>query len=321
MRILGHRLHRHPAHLFQRRALDHRARPAEEGRVPGVVAVLQQAVEQLAFVGHLAEGAEVALERVGREEVVRRLHHRQPRVVQEPAHRHLQERARRHVVAVENGDVLAIGLLQRRVDVAGLGVVVVGAGDVVHPDFLAERAEFLAAAVIEQVDLQLAGRPVHHRRRQHGGAHHRQRFVVGGDEHVHRRPQRLVLGQRQRTPVQWPGDLEVAEHQHHERVDLGHHQAEAQGQVDHAAHAHGLGQPPPHVAAGHDQRQPHQQQRHDAVAGAPQAQADGEHRQREQQLPGHVQRHGDDEADEQHAHQHQRGQAKASQGLRALGPD
>ena len=48
----------------------------------------------------------------------------------QPAHGHLQEGAGRHVVAVENGDEFAIGHAHRVVEVAGLGVLVVGTDDV-----------------------------------------------------------------------------------------------------------------------------------------------------------------------------------------------
>ena len=69
----------------QRAAPQYRAGAAEERGVPHVVAVLNQPVEQLAFVGVLAEHIEVALERVGRQEMVRGLHQRQFRITQKPA--------------------------------------------------------------------------------------------------------------------------------------------------------------------------------------------------------------------------------------------
>ena len=87
-----------------------------------------EAVEQQALVRHAAAAGEVPLERVGRVEMVRRLHHGEPRVAQQPAHGELQEGARRHVVAVEDGDVFAGGLGERVVDVAGLGALVIAGG-------------------------------------------------------------------------------------------------------------------------------------------------------------------------------------------------
>lgn len=46
---------------------------------------------QLAFVGAVAEGAQVTLERIGRQKVVRGLYQRQFRVTQKPANGQLQE--------------------------------------------------------------------------------------------------------------------------------------------------------------------------------------------------------------------------------------
>lgn len=88
--------------------------------------------------------------------MVRGLQHRQLFVFEEPAHGQLQEGARRHVVAVENRHELAGGLLQRIVDVAGLGVFVGRHGDVFHSHFVSERPEFGAVAVIEDIDVHLS---------------------------------------------------------------------------------------------------------------------------------------------------------------------
>ncbi|KAG0737515.1 hypothetical protein G6F24_017924 [Rhizopus arrhizus] len=83
---------------------------------------------------------------------MRGLHQRQLRVTQEPATGDLQERAHRQMVAVEDRHQLAIDQGERMVEIAGLGMAVVGAGDVVHPGALGEGTELLALAVIEDVD-------------------------------------------------------------------------------------------------------------------------------------------------------------------------
>jgi hypothetical protein len=70
VRVLGDGLYRDATDLEQRRALDYRAGAAEEGGVPEVIAVLDQAVEKAAFIRHAPEGVEIAFERIGREEVV-----------------------------------------------------------------------------------------------------------------------------------------------------------------------------------------------------------------------------------------------------------
>src|SRR3546814_9038308 len=83
--LLRHRLAGKAIGLLQRGSADDRARPAEEGRVPQVVALLHRAVEQVAFARQFLHIAQVALHRVGRIEMVRRLHQRQPRVLLAPA--------------------------------------------------------------------------------------------------------------------------------------------------------------------------------------------------------------------------------------------
>ena len=50
MCIFGHRLNGDPTNLFQRPTLDDGARATEECRIPQVIAVLNQPIEQLAFV-------------------------------------------------------------------------------------------------------------------------------------------------------------------------------------------------------------------------------------------------------------------------------
>ena len=148
MGIFGYRFDGYPANLIQRAATDNGAGAAEEGGVPHVVPVLHQAVEQRPFVRRFAKTTKVALKGIGREEVVRGLHHRQLFLFQEPAHGHLQKRARWHMVAVKDRDELPFGVFQRIVDVTGLGVLVAGTGDIVHPDIfgkLAKRFQTLAA--------------------------------------------------------------------------------------------------------------------------------------------------------------------------------
>ncbi|KAG1596715.1 hypothetical protein G6F46_014368 [Rhizopus delemar] len=120
MRIFGDGLGGEAADRSDRLAPQHRAGATEERRVPQVVAVLHQPVEQLAFVGIAAEHLQVALERVGGEEVMRGLHQRQLRVTQEPATGDLQERAHRQMVAVEDRHQLAIDQGERMVEIAGL---------------------------------------------------------------------------------------------------------------------------------------------------------------------------------------------------------
>ena len=93
--------------LEQRLAPQDGRRAAEEGSVPLVQPALDDAVEHLVLRGHLLEGAQIALHRIGIEEEVRRLHQEQPWILIEIANGFLEEIARRRVVSIEHGNQLA----------------------------------------------------------------------------------------------------------------------------------------------------------------------------------------------------------------------
>ena len=65
------------------------------------------------------------------------------------------------MIGVEDGDVVARGAIQGEVDVARLGVVVYRTGDVSAADFRRKLAELFTITIIENVNLQLVGRPIH----------------------------------------------------------------------------------------------------------------------------------------------------------------
>ncbi|MNT87841.1 hypothetical protein D3C72_2283130 [compost metagenome] len=73
MGIFGDGFHGDTANFIQRTATQNGAGAAEEGRVPHVVAVLHQAIEQRSFVRRLTKTPQVALKRIRREEVMRGL--------------------------------------------------------------------------------------------------------------------------------------------------------------------------------------------------------------------------------------------------------
>ena len=56
------------------------------------------------------------------------------------------------MVTVKNGHQITVDLGQRMIKVAGLGVAVVRAGDVVDTHFLGKHLEAGAVAVIQQMD-------------------------------------------------------------------------------------------------------------------------------------------------------------------------
>ena len=303
--VLGDGVGGDAADLLQRVAANDGAGAAEEGGVPGVVAVLDEAVEELALVRHLVENLQVPLHRVGGIEEVGRLQQAEVVVVQEPADRVEQKVARRDVVAVEDGDQITTGLRQRVVDVAGLGALAALALDVFGARFIGEFGERLAAAVVQQIDVELVPRPVEIERRQHGRRHHVQRFVVGGDEDIDGRPLLVVLGQFANVAAQRPDGLEIAEVEHGPGVDLRQQQAGGEEIVKKGEFEIGIepaqrfGQTPEDVAAGGDAGD--EDQDDDPVAGQlvlwPQQQRQAERGEDEQRLLFHRQR---DRADQQH---------------------
>ncbi len=234
---------------LQRLAADDRRRAAEEGAVPLVEPLLDDAVEHFVLRRHGLEGLEIALQRIGIGEEMRGLAEEQLRVLAEIADRLLQELAHRHMVGVEHDDELAFGLLEAVVHVAGLGVLVLGARHVFRAQLLGERGQLgatllrflglldvvlvallVGAAVVEQPDGELVLGIIE----VDGGDHrHRQQFgvlVVGGDIDVDRRQglRRQGLG---RLALQRVGDDEEADRQHHRRVDLGHVEQHAGNEV------------------------------------------------------------------------------------------
>ncbi|MNM74715.1 hypothetical protein D3C81_864800 [compost metagenome] len=222
MGVFGNGFHRNAADFIQRTAPQDSAGAAEEGRVPHVVAVLYQAIKQRAFVRCLAETPEVAFKRIRREEVMRGLQHRQFFVFEEPAHGQLQERARRHVVTVENRHKLTGRLFQCVIDVTGLGVFMGWPGNILHPHLFGEGLEFRPVAVVENVNGDLLFWPVDAQRGVDSGLHYPQIFVIGWHQQIDGRPGRAVGRHRYRLTVKRPDGLEIAQHQHHPGIGFRH---------------------------------------------------------------------------------------------------
>ncbi|MNM59018.1 hypothetical protein D3C81_702620 [compost metagenome] len=159
------------------------------------------------------------------------------------------------MVGVEYGDELAIGDFECLVEVAGLGMLIVVAGDVVDPDLLTENLEFFPASVVEHVHPQFALGPVDGL----GGKHYQfddaQRFVIGGNEDIYRRPFSGRLLQKLRCAVQRPGGLYVTEDEDEQGIQFGQHQPVAKYGILPVVEAQGVGQAPVHVAQRSDQRE------------------------------------------------------------------
>jgi len=311
VRVLGHRLHGEAADLLQRGAADHRAGAAEEGRVPEVVAGLHQAIEHVALGRHVLAGGEVPLKRIGRIEMVRRLDRRHPLLAHQPAHGHLQEGARRHVVAVEHADELAVRLAHRVVQVAGLGVRVVRPDDVAGAARHGEVAERFPAPVVQDVHLHPVGWPVHRQGRQNRGAHQRKILIVTGDVNIDARPFGGILGQRHRLAVQRPGDLHVAEHHDHHSVGLGEGQPGPQDALQKGVEFERVGDAPHDVAQRHRARQHDQEHGHATAREAVHQEENQDGDRPEQGLFSRGQRHGRNRPDRGHADQRGRGVQQA----------
>ena len=164
--------------------------------------------------------------------MVRRLHHAELLIGEKPADCQLQEAARGDVIAVENGDQIGACVFEGGVDVAGLGVLVVGTGDVSDAVVGGELAELVAAAVVEDVDVETVGRIVHVERGHDGGFDDVERLIVGGDEDVDGRPFGGVLRQRNRFPAERLEALEVAQGEDQRGVGLRAQQKSDEDKID-----------------------------------------------------------------------------------------
>ena len=249
MRVFCNRLGCDTADFRQGTSAQHgagAAEAAEESRIPEVIAVLHDTVKQLAFVGNGVELLEIALEWIGRVEVVRRLQQAQFPVAQKPAHRHLQKAARGHVVAIEDGHVRRVRLAERAVDVARFCALVVVARHVTDVGRLGKGAEVLPLAVIEKENVQFFRRPVDVARRQCGVAHHAKRLIVGWNQQVDlRRPCRIFRQGRGHT-MQRPDSLQITEHQDYKRIDLGADQHQDEAGVERSPAVAGVGKEQAH---------------------------------------------------------------------------
>ena len=169
------------ANLVECAAPHHGATAAEEGGVPVVLAALDDAEEERLLGPHRAtRAAPAVLKRIEVVEVLRRLHEAHLRV-REIAQRLGQKVAPRCVIGIEDRDQLAAAVGQRMVQVARLGVLVVGARQVFAAKLPGQRAHLRAAPVVEQPGFV---RVVHRPRGEQRLAHQLDRFVVGRHEYV-----------------------------------------------------------------------------------------------------------------------------------------
>ena len=122
--------------------------------------------------------------------------------------------------------------MEGAVDVAGLGVSVVVAGDVADAGFFGEGAEGLALAVVEDVDVELVGGPVDVHGGERGIANDAEGLVVGGDEEIDVGPVFLEPGEGHGRTLERPNGLHEAEEEDGEGVGLSAEQDDDAGGVD-----------------------------------------------------------------------------------------
>ena len=295
VRILGHRLAGEAIGVLQRLAPQDRARSAEEGRVPQVVARLDGAVEQVALARQVLHHHQVPLHRIGRVEMVRGLQHAELGIALEPANGELEEGARRDVIRVEHADQLRVGLLHRLVEVARLGVKIVVARDVAAADRLGEIGELLPAPVVQDVHREAILRVIHSHRREHRLADDIQALIVGRDVDVDGRPVVIGAERLDHRALERPAGLEEAEQQDDIGVELGQVEAKAEQQAEEALELQRLRCPPIHVAGGGEEGE--RKDHHRRLARLPPAddQRRDDHDQTERPLLPQVERHRDHE--------------------------
>ena len=298
VRVFGDRFDGDATDFHQGAAPQDGAGPAEEAGVPEVVAVLDQAVKERTLVRHTPEGAQVALEGVCGEEVMRCLDQCTARIGKHGAHRQLQERAHRQVIAVEDGNEVRAGPGQGLVEISRLGMPVVGPVEVPDAHFGGEFPQAVAVSVVKQMDVQPIRWPVKVLGRQHRGPDHRERFVVGRDVDVDVGPVGRVGRQRFGCPLEWPGALDESQHHDQPRVALCAKQDEAQHGFPARHQVERLGHAPPAVTARSNQRQRHEQQGRDGAQGIADGDRGGGNDNVEHQLrlPIHGGRHRQPEA-------------------------
>ena len=115
-------------------------------------------------------------------ERLRELHEREPLII-EVRHRPLEQVRTRDEIRIQHHHQLAIGPLQRRVQVPRLGVLIGRACQVPHAELLTHRPDLLAATVVEHPGLVLEPQLARGKRSLTQQPH---TLVMRRDEHINR---------------------------------------------------------------------------------------------------------------------------------------
>ncbi len=108
------------------------------------------------------------------------------------------------VAVKDRHEVAAAVLFQRMVDVARFGVFIRGTHHIVNANAGGERAKLGPVAIIQQIDVKPIFRPVDTQRGVKRRPDHTERFVIGRNQQIHRRPQRTIGRHRNRLTVERP---------------------------------------------------------------------------------------------------------------------
>jgi hypothetical protein len=193
--VFGDRSRREPAaDGFECGAAGYAVRSAAKGGIPAVPAGHDGFEKEALIIGQCFAQREILLQRIMVVETVRHLDDANGGIV-EKAHGSTKERPLRHEIGVEYGHERRVRHLQRMIDVAGLGMEIVGPCDVAGALGLAEIPEPGSPPIIGNPHIQIG--PIQRQCAEDGLFQHLDRFVVGGDDQVHRWP---VFGVTQRQP-------------------------------------------------------------------------------------------------------------------------
>ncbi|MNF75817.1 hypothetical protein D3C84_579010 [compost metagenome] len=177
-------------------ASHHEGRADTKRRIPTILRRLEHIEEHPLLIHPAGRRAEIVLDRVGVVVELRRLHQADPGVVEQPQGAQ-EDWLLRCKVGVEHQDVRRIAegrrLAQTVVQVARLGVGIVGAPRVLHAHFGAVVAQPVAPGVVEHPDGEV--RVVDGLGGNNGFFEDFQALVVGGDEDIHRRHRVALLAQ------------------------------------------------------------------------------------------------------------------------------
>ena len=271
--VLGDRIPGDSPDLHQIFAPEHRGRSAEERRVPEIEALLNDPVKHLVFPGHLIERLQILLDGVGIDEEMRRLHEEHLRILEEPTDGVLQKIRGGSVVGIQDQNQVARTVLQAVVDVAGLGVNILRAGDVIRAQSLAQGGQGLAAvarhvgplgviriaalvgaAVVEQVNLEFFLGIVHLQGGEKRDLQQLGILVEARHHHIHRRQQVLILRQRHRLPLQRVDIHENTENVDNESVHLSQVKQDGESEAEGVVEAERGECPPIKIVHGQDRR-------------------------------------------------------------------